>query len=148
MPLKMRMDGWIAYLCLPLLPITSLVIGQFQFNSKNSWAIFRRVGGFIGLLLLGLKLGEHTYETFETGQAIAWGLYAMLLFGSGLIFSDKLFRRFGLFFLAVAVLHIIAIDAMKLDTLGRILSFLVLGVVLLLLGFLYNQYQDKISKYL
>ena len=141
-------DGWIAYLCLPLLPITSLVIGQFQFNSKNSWAIFRRVGGFIGLLLLGLKLGEHTYETFETGQAIAWGLYAMLLFGIGLIFSDKLFRRFGLFFLAVAVLHIIAIDAMKLDTLGRILSFLVLGVVLMLLGFLYNQYQDKIRKYL
>ncbi len=140
--------GWKAYLCLPILPIAALLIRQLDYQSMRSWTVLRRIGGFVGLILLGAKLSRHVLEVFDAGRAISWGLYAVLLFAVGLVFTDKLFRRFGLFYLLIAVIHILTVDVMKLDTLGRILSFIVLGGVLLLLGFLYNQYQEKIRKYL
>ena len=144
------MHGWIAYLTLPLLPIAAVLVAQLKLNAAGkSWVVFRCAGGFVGLILLGIKLSAHVSDVFEgNGQAIAWGLYAVLLFALGLVFADRLLRRFGLFYLTIAVIHVLFIDVMKLDTLGRILSFIVLGGVLLLLGFLYNQYQDKIRRYL
>jgi uncharacterized membrane protein len=39
-------------------------------------------------------------------------------------------------------------DVWKLETIHRILSFMALGVVLLVLGFIYNKYQDKIRQWL
>ena len=39
-------------------------------------------------------------------------------------------------------------DVWKLETVYRILSFLALGIVLLVLGFIYNKYQEKIREWL
>ena len=39
-------------------------------------------------------------------------------------------------------------DVWKLETLYRILSFMALGIVLLVLGFIYNKYQEKIKEWL
>ena len=40
------------------------------------------------------------------------------------------------------------IDVWKLETLYRILSFMALGIVLLVLGFIYNKYQEKLKEWL
>jgi uncharacterized membrane protein len=40
------------------------------------------------------------------------------------------------------------VDVWRLETLHRILSFLVLGIVLLVLGFVYNKYADRIRRLL
>lgn len=45
-------------------------------------------------------------------------------------------------------LTVIFIDVVKMETLGRILSFIVLGLILLALGFLYNRFQETIRKFL
>jgi len=39
-------------------------------------------------------------------------------------------------------------DVWKLETLYRILSFMALGIVLLMLGFIDNKYQEKIKQWL
>ena len=39
-------------------------------------------------------------------------------------------------------------DAWKPETIYRILSFMAPGTVLLVLGFLYNKYQEKIKEWL
>lgn len=39
-------------------------------------------------------------------------------------------------------------DAWELETIYRIASFFALGVVLLVLGFIYNRYQEKIKEWL
>ncbi len=46
------------------------------------------------------------------------------------------------------MLHVVFIDVLKMETLGRILSFIVLGLILLALGFLYNRFQETIRKFL
>jgi len=43
---------------------------------------------------------------------------------------------------------VVIIDVWKLETIYRILSFAALGVVLLVLGFIYNKYQEKIRAWL
>ena len=51
-------------------------------------------------------------------------------------------------FLALAIGRIYAVDVWKLETIYRILSFMVLGIVLLALGFVYNRYADRIRQWL
>ena len=142
-------DEWSPYPVLLILPTASLLTRRLLGQPDINWIGFGKIAGVAGLLLMGIKLSLHVTEIFEgNGLAISWALYAVLLFTVGLVCVDKLFRRFGLFYLAIALVHILAIDVMKLDTLGRILSFLILGGVLMLIGFLYNRFQDKIRKYL
>jgi uncharacterized membrane protein len=43
---------------------------------------------------------------------------------------------------------VVVFDVWKLETVYRILSFLALGVVLLVLGFIYNKYQAKFKEWL
>ena len=50
--------------------------------------------------------------------------------------------------LACALGRVVIFDVWKLETLYRILSFMALGIVLLVLGFIYNKYQEKIREWL
>ena len=61
---------------------------------------------------------------------------------------DRIYRIGGFLILALAVGRIFLVDVWKLETIYRILSFMVLGIVLLALGFVYNRYADKIRRWL
>jgi uncharacterized membrane protein len=50
--------------------------------------------------------------------------------------------------LGCALGRVVLSDIWKLETIYRILSFVALGAVLLVLGFLYNKYQQKIREWL
>jgi uncharacterized membrane protein len=59
-----------------------------------------------------------------------------------------MYRWLGLGILACTLCRVMVIDVWKLETLSSILSFMALGVVLLVLGFIYNRYQEKIREWL
>ncbi len=61
---------------------------------------------------------------------------------------ERIYRWLGLGLLAGALGRIVVLDVWKLETLSRILSFMALGVVLLVLGFVYSKYQEKIREWL
>jgi uncharacterized membrane protein len=50
--------------------------------------------------------------------------------------------------LACALGRVVVFDVWKLETIYRILSFMALGIVLLVLGFIYSKYQEKIKEWL
>jgi len=79
---------------------------------------------------------------------VAWALLALALFFAGFLMRARIFRLGGLGILALALGRIVLIDVWLLDLPLRILSFLVLGSVLLLLGYLYNRYADRIRQWL
>jgi len=78
----------------------------------------------------------------------SWSGLALALFVCGMALRERMYRWLGLLVLAGALGHVVVFDVWKLQTINRILSFLALGVVLLILGFLYNKYQEKIREWL
>jgi uncharacterized membrane protein len=86
--------------------------------------------------------GAHFYLT------ASWAALALGLFGAGLGLRERLYRWLGLGLLGCALGRVVLSDVWRLATLYRILSFIALGLVLLVLGFIYNKYQDKIKDWL
>jgi hypothetical protein len=78
----------------------------------------------------------------------SWSVYALIMFGIGVVTRERVYRWLGLGILACAVARVVIFDVWKLDTAFRVLSFLALGIVLMVLGFIYNRYQDKIRQWL
>jgi uncharacterized membrane protein len=51
-------------------------------------------------------------------------------------------------FVTLAIARVFLVDVWQFDTLLRIVSFLVLGAVLLVLGFFYNRWTEKLRRWL
>ncbi len=78
----------------------------------------------------------------------SWSLLGLGLFTAGFALQEKIYRWLGLGVLGCALGRVVLVDVWKLETTYRILSFMALGIVLLVLGFIYNKYQEKIRSWL
>jgi uncharacterized membrane protein len=78
----------------------------------------------------------------------SWSVLALGLFTAGLLLRERMYRWVGLGILACALGRVVVFDVWKLETIYRILSFMALGIVLLVLGFIYSKYQEKIKEWL
>jgi predicted membrane protein DUF2339 len=77
-----------------------------------------------------------------------WSLLACVLFVLGMLLRERVYRFAGLGLLCLALAKIVLLDVWGLELVYRVISFMVLGVVLLVIGFLYTRYQDKIREWL
>ncbi len=77
-----------------------------------------------------------------------WGIIAFVVAILGFVFNDKTFRRSGLILLLITVLRLFVVDLSSMDPILKIISFLVLGVILLAISFGYTKYKDEIRRYL
>lgn len=75
-------------------------------------------------------------ETHTLGYPILWGILAMILMIWGLKAKQALLRQISLGFFAFIILKFYAVDIWQMSQTGRIISFVVLGVILLLVSFL------------
>ena len=79
---------------------------------------------------------------------MTWAGLAVLVLLAGILLRERFYRWFGLGVLAAAVGRVIIVDVWQQETVYRILTFLALGVALLVVGFLYNKYEEKIRQWL
>jgi hypothetical protein len=103
----------------------------------------------VGGLSLWLLLSR--WVRLESGGfylTVSWSVLALALFVAGLALRERMYRWLGLGVLACALGRVALFDVWKLGTLYRILSFMALGVVLLVVSFLYTKYQEKLRQWL
>jgi uncharacterized membrane protein len=62
--------------------------------------------------------------------------------------KERAYRWIGLGLLGCALCRVIVVDVWRLETIYRVLSFMALGLVLMVLGFIYNKYQEKLKEWL
>jgi uncharacterized membrane protein len=93
-----------------------------------------------------------TLWTLADGGAVnltvAWSILALVVFAAGLGLRDRIYRLGGFAILALAIGRVFLIDVWQLETIYRVLSFLVLGAVLLLLSFVYNRLAETFRRWL
>lgn len=79
---------------------------------------------------------------------MTWAGFAVLVFAAGMLLRERWHRWLGLGVLAAAVGRVVLVDVWKQETIYRVLTFMALGVALLVVGFIYNKFQDAIRKWL
>lgn len=78
----------------------------------------------------------------------SWAVLALVVFGTGFALRERVYRWLGLAVLAGALGRVVLLDVWQLALLYRVLSFMALGIVLIVLGYVYNRWQEKIREWL
>ena len=75
---------------------------------------------------------------------ISWSLLAFTVLAAGFMLRERLYRQLALALFGLAVGRVFVIDVWKFETIYRILSFLILGIMLIVVSFVYNRYGDRL----
>lgn len=78
----------------------------------------------------------------------AWAVEALALLAAGFPLRDRIQRLTGLALFMICVLKLFLYDLRELETVNRILSFLVLGLILVGVSWVYTRFRDRIQRYL
>jgi len=79
---------------------------------------------------------------------VAWGIEGLALLGAGFPLRDRVQRLSGLLLFLICVLKLFLYDLRELETINRIISFIVLGVILVSVSWVYTRFRDRIQRYL
>ncbi len=84
-------------------------------------------------------------QSYKLGLSILWGLYSFVLIVFGL-WKDKVYLRIGgIGLFALTLLKLFFYDISHLNTISKTIVFVSLGLLLLIVSFLYNKYKSRIS---
>jgi len=76
--------------------------------------------------------------------SILWTVYASAMIGSGILKKTRLLRVMGILLAGAAIIKVFLFDLSALQTIYRIVSFIVLGMILLAVSYLYNRFKNRI----
>jgi hypothetical protein len=100
---------------------------------------------FVSTILLTVLISLEVRRGFLTA---AWGIEGLIVFLAVLKMDERAYRWFSLSLFMLCVARIVTVDVWNLDALGRIVSFLGLGVALLGVSFLYARHRELLRRVL
>jgi hypothetical protein len=103
---------------------------------------------FYSLLATGLATALLFQEVSGSMLTVAWGTEGAVLLGLGFPLRDRTLRLSGLVLFLVCVGKLFLYDLRELETLYRILSFFVLGVILVGVSWIYTRFRVQVQRYL
>jgi uncharacterized membrane protein len=83
---------------------------------------------------------------YKLGLSILWGAYSLFLIILGIWKKTKYLRIMGISLFAITLIKLFFYDITELDTIPKTILFVSLGVLLLVISFLYNKYKHLISE--
>ena len=105
----------------------------------------RTIFSILASALLALLL---FYEISGRLLTVAWGLQAVALLIAGFAIRERVLRLSGLGLFGVCIIKVFTHDLQHLDALPRILSFIVLGALLISMSFVYTRYREQMRRFL
>jgi hypothetical protein len=85
-------------------------------------------------------------QTYKLGLSILWGVYAFLLIGFGIWKKKKHLRIAAIVLFAITLIKLFLYDISHLETIAKTIILISLGILLLLVSFLYIKYKNVISE--
>ncbi len=80
-------------------------------------------------------------QSYKLGLSILWGVYSLSLIVVGIIRKYKQLRIGAMGLFAITLVKLFFYDISHLDTIAKTIVFVVLGILLLIISFLYNKYK-------
>lgn len=87
-------------------------------------------------------------NTRNVSISLFWILYSAILLVAGIIVRSRHARLIAIALFGVTILKVFLYDSSALDGVYRIISFITLGVILLITSFLYQRYRERISEFI
>lgn len=84
-------------------------------------------------------------QSYKLGLSILWGMYSLLLIVLGIWKKKKHLRIGAIALFAVTLIKLFFYDISHLETVAKTIVLVSLGVLLLIISFLYNKYKHIIS---
>ncbi|GGF27236.1 DUF2339 domain-containing protein [Echinicola rosea] len=82
---------------------------------------------------------------YKLGLSIFWGVYALTVIGIGIWKNKKYLRIAAIALFGLTLLKLFFYDISHLDTIAKTVVFISLGILLLIISFLYNKFKHSIS---
>jgi hypothetical protein len=163
-----RVFGWLALAVMVVGAMSYLAADDAFLPARMGWAnltlaaalliaaerVNRRAELFSALSATTVAVLAMT-ATWGFGELIArryltvgWAMLGFVLLAVGFAFRQRSYRVAGLVVLALSLARVMIYDLARLDTPYRILSFIGLGAILLVLGFVYTKNREKLAKWL
>jgi uncharacterized membrane protein len=124
------------------LVISGLYAAQFlTLRGSRSRLYFSLLATCLTSLLLYYRISGSLWT-------VAWGMQGLALLASGFPLRDRTLRLSGLTLLLSCILKLFLWDLRHLETFPRIFSFIVLGLILLGVSWVYTRFRDRVARYL
>ncbi|WKK66320.1 DUF2339 domain-containing protein [Lutimonas zeaxanthinifaciens] len=95
--------------------------------------------------LLNLMALAGNSESYKLGLSILWGIFSLIMISIGIWKHKKHLRIGAIVLFGVTLIKLFLYDVSQLNTLSKTILFLALGVLLLIISFLYNKFKTVIS---
>jgi uncharacterized membrane protein len=137
-------EGWAreAAHVVPTLTVVGNVFALVGLSLEASgyFAAQRRTGTMTDELWRSLRLGQ------QLALSVLWACYGGAMLVVGLVRHNRLLRWLALALLGLTTIKVFLFDLASLDRVYRIISFIVLGAILLAVSFLYQQRQQRAAR--
>ena len=99
------------------------------------------VGVVVGVLLVTLG---YSIPGLEKTLTLNWAAGSILLFGVGAVTRQAWYRYTALVILGMALVHVVVVDATRLEGVFRILAYIGLGIVSIGVALGYTKFKDRV----
>jgi uncharacterized membrane protein len=129
----------------------SLFLGM---NFLLLWLLSSEIIDYLKAELSQLSLFEKRaqFKHFEnlrnTALSVGWTLYAITSLIIGIFKKAASSRFLAIFLFGIVVFKVFLFDTANLNNFYRFVSFITLGLILLLAGYLYYRYRDRITQFI
>lgn len=86
-----------------------------------------------------------SHQSYKLGLSILWGSYALLMVILGIWQNKKFLRLVAMILFGFTLIKLFFYDIASLNTISKTIVFVSLGILLLIISFLYNKYKNRIS---
>jgi uncharacterized membrane protein len=83
-------------------------------------------------------------QSYKLGLSILWGVFALILVSFGIKQNKQHLRIAAIVLFSITLLKLFFYDMATLDTIAKTIVFVSLGILLLIISFLYNKFKHLI----
>lgn len=145
--LLIRYIAIISVLALVYAGLLSVKKGVLQKGLQTPFTIFLHIIILAILsseLIAWLDIAGST-QSYKLGLSILWGLYALLLIIIGIWKAKPFLRIVAIVLFGFTLIKLFLYDISDMNTISKTIVFVILGVLLLIISFLYNKFKAKIT---